>query len=249
MKNSQISLASTAAMVLLAILLTFAGTRVALSAYIVEDDPQSSSLGGKAVDLEQLSHFDKIDVQGNADLEIIKGDQWSVTVSIDEEQRDMLRAYVEDNRLVLASHNGKSKGNWGWFSDDATRFSAKVTMPAIEQVDARGKMKISLAGFNAERLGVNISGAVSFEGNNSKFHQLSLVAKGMGHFDFGDVDVNNATVKSAGATNVSLNMTGGALTGKVSGMSNVSYSGTVSEESLEISGMAEIAKSKRKSKK
>ncbi|MFK8019311.1 MAG: DUF2807 domain-containing protein [Pseudomonadales bacterium] len=242
MKNSQISVVTIAVVVLLAILATFAGTRVALSSYVVEDEPQSRPLGGKAVDLEQLSHFDKIEINGNADLQILRGDQWSVTVSIDEEQRDMLRAYVEDNRLVLATHNGSTKRGWNWLSDDATHFSAKVTMPAIEQVDARGKMKISLAGFEAEYLDVNISGAVSFEGNNSQFQQLSLVAKGMGNFDFGDVEVNTATVKSAGATNVSLNMTGGALTGKVSGMSNVSYSGTVSEESLEISGMAEITK-------
>jgi hypothetical protein len=54
------------------------------------------------------------------------------------------------------------------------------------------------------------------------------------------VPVTDVEIDASGASNVTLRMAGGRLTGDMSGTANLEYYGTVSEERVERSGVVNV---------
>jgi hypothetical protein len=183
-----------------------------------------------------LTDFDRIDVEGQWQVTLERGDAWSVAVETPAEILENVRVDRDGDELSISY-----EGGWcgGCFSDGNV-LKATITMPAIESLDLSGATQLSFSGFDGRSLSVDVSGAVALRGASSRFDMLSLDLSGAGSVDLSDVRVTDANVDVSGASNVNLQMAGGRLTGDMSGTSNLEYSGTVSEERVEKSGFVNV---------
>ena len=183
-----------------------------------------------------LTDFDRIDVEGQWQVTIERGNSWSVAVETPVEILDNVQVEREGDELSISYEGGWCAGCFR----DGNALKATITMPDIESLDLSGATQLSFSGFDGRSLSLDVSGAVALRGVSSRFDTLGLDLSGAGSVDFSDVRVTDANVDISGASNVKLQMAGGRLTGDVSGTANLEYSGTVSEERVEKSGFVNV---------
>jgi hypothetical protein len=182
------------------------------------------------------SGFDRVDVSGQWDITLERGDAWRVAVEVPAELADDVAVELAGDELSLSLERGWWPGGFG----GGNELRATVTMPALEALDLSGATNLRFSGFDGAELSVDMSGAGDVRGNASRFDRLTLDMSGAGNADFGDVTVTDADVDVSGAGNVRLRMAGGRLTGDMSGAGNLEYSGPVREESVNRSGWVNV---------
>lgn len=180
--------------------------------------------------------FDGVEIDGQWQVVLERGDAWSVTVEMPAEVAADIEVEREGATLSLDMARG------GWFGDfgAGNGLEATITMPALRQLDLSGAADVSFSGFDGAELSLELSGAGQVRGVGSRFDELTLDLSGFGNVDLVDVPVTDADVDISGAGNVKLRMAGGRLTGDVSGAGNLEYYGPVSEQSVQSSGLANI---------
>jgi hypothetical protein len=170
-----------------------------------------------------LTDFNRIDVNGAVDLEITQGDHYSVNVAGDDDAAQEYAMRVRGHELVI-DFPGTDKKFW---KDDLWKDrKIKITMPALEKLEAKGAGKIELHEFHsddielevfgafkvkgnihAQRLDINVSGASSIElqGDSKK---MNAIITGTSSFDAYDFEVIDATVEANGVSHAKVNVTG-----------------------------------------
>ncbi|MFW6289067.1 MAG: hypothetical protein ACOC2Q_04735, partial [Spirochaetota bacterium] len=63
---------------------------------------------------------------------------------------------------------------------------------------------------------------------------------GAANVDFSSAEVVNASVEMDGASNLSITMAGGSLTGALRGVGNVTYGGEISREAIRVEGLGRV---------
>jgi hypothetical protein len=180
--------------------------------------------------------FDGIEIAGQWQVVLARGDAWRVSVEMPAELAPAVAVELEEDSLSLDVASG------GWFGgfDDDERLEATITMPALRQLEMSGASNVSFSGFDGAALTIDLSGAGNLRGAASRFDALTLDLSGVGNADLADVTVTDADVDVSGAGNVKLRMAGGRLTGDVSGAANLEYFGPVSEQSVQQSGFVNV---------
>ena len=183
------------------------------------------------------ANFDSIEVSGEWQVTIERGDAWRVAVDAPAEIVDDLGVEQDGDRLELKIDGGSWFGGFGRSNDGP---AVTITMPALESIVLSGASQVSFAGFEGDRLSIASSGASEVRATASRFDVLSLQISGAGNTDLGGISVTNADVSVSGAANVTLNMAGGRLTGDMSGAGNLAYRGAVTEQSIDTSGFVNV---------
>jgi hypothetical protein len=199
-------------------------------------DPAPDLSGERTSRTYEHSGFDRIDVNGQWEVVVQRGDAWRVTVDMPAELVADVEVDVEGDELSLRVARGWWFGGFG----DGNGLKATITMPTLRSLDLSGASAVSFSGFDGAALSLDMSGAGQLRGSASRFDQLTLDMSGAGNVDLDDVTVTNADVDVSGAGNVTLRMGGGRLTGDMSGAGNLEYFGTVSEQSVTSSGFVNI---------
>lgn len=197
--------------------------------------------GERATRTYDFADFDGVNVAGQWQVTIERGDAWRVSVDVPAEVADLVRVERKGDALDLAyafRFGGFTRG----FGDvDRQRpFQATITMPALEALSLKGASQLSFSGFEGSALSLNVSGAVVLTGAASRFDTLTLDLSGAGSVNLADVPVTDANVDISGAASVTLRMAGGRLSGDLSGTANLEYYGTVSQENIDRSGFVNV---------
>jgi hypothetical protein len=207
---------------------------------VAEPAPELS--GERAPLSYDYSGFTGVDVMGQWQVAIERGDAWRVAIEAPVELLDDIEVELEGDELSFGY-----KGGWcaGCFRDsntlrDGDTLKATVTMPELESLDLSGVTKLSFSGFDGASLSLDVSGASELRGAASRFDSLLLDKSGVGNLDLGGVTVTNAEVDISGAGNVTLRMGGGRLIGDMSGFGSLEYYGTASEQTVESSGFVNV---------
>jgi hypothetical protein len=199
-------------------------------------EPMPELTGERASRTFDYSGFADVDVNGQWDVALERGDTWRVAIDVPAELVEDVTVELEGNELSL----GFERGWWpAGFSAD-NDLAATITMPTLASLDLSGASTVRFSGFEGAALSIDLSGAGDLRGRASRFERLSLDLSGAGNADFSEVPVTDADVDVSGAGNVRLRMAGGRLTGEMSGAGNLDYYGTVSEESIERSGWVNV---------
>jgi hypothetical protein len=199
------------------------------------EPPQLS--GERTMKTYDITDFDGVDVDGQWQVTIERGDAWRVSVEMPTELVDQVRVRRGEGGALQLGYDGP------WFgpldSDDGA-LQATITMPALATLRTSGMSQLAFSGFDGSSLSLDASGAGNIRGAASRFDSLLLDMSGFGNIDFSDVAFANADVDLKGFGNVTLRMAGGWLRGDLSGVGSLEYYGTVSEESVEKSGFGSI---------
>ena len=230
MRNSQRAVAAVLGVIVALMIVAAIWVRVTA--------PQLPQLSGerttKTYDYED---FRGVEVDGQWQVTIERGDDWRVSVEAPAEVIDEVRVQRQSDGDAV-----DLEGPW-WLavaSREGPALQATITMPALESLDVSGTSILSFSGFDGGTLTLDLSGAGQLRGTASRFDRLMLDMSGALQIDLSDVPVTDAEVDLSGAGNVKLQMAGGRLTGDVSGAANLEYSGAVSEETIDRSGFVNI---------
>ena len=229
MRNSQ--------RVVLAVIGGIAAVILAMAIWVRFAAPSVPDLSGERTgQTYDFADFQGVEVGGQWQVTIERGDVWRVAVDAPAELIENIRVRTDGNSL-----HREYEGPW-WFADagDEDALNATITMPALESLDISGAAMVRFTGFEGRMLSMDVSGAGDIRGAASRFDELTLDVSGAVNVDLSDVLVTNAEVDISGVGNVTLRMAGGRLTGDLSGPTNLEYFGTVSEESLDVSGFSNV---------
>lgn len=163
-----------------------------------------------------LSGFDAIAINGQADIEIYQGTEWSVRVVANEMVFDYLNYRVVDGSvLVLETLNH--------VNIVAEEYDIYITLPVLTDITVNGAADMSLKrGYSADKnLRVLVNGAGDLDISSVEVPALSVELKGAG-----DIDLHSIKV--------------GRLRVDVKGAGDVEVSGKADEASFSVSGAGAI---------
>ena len=229
MKRSQIALLSVTGILAGIVVATVVSARIALfsdrTAFVGEAQVSESN---------ELRGFREIEVAGNWQVNLSRGDDWQTDLSYPAGFEDRVEVHVVGDRLRLGIQSDS------WMDDPDIVPSADIVMPELEEVDVKGSAKLDLAGFSGRRLEIDIAGASQLTGRDGHFDALELSVAGASYIDLRGIAVTDADIDLAGASKVTLTMNGGALSGFIAGAGSVEYYGSVSAETVQIAGFARV---------
>jgi len=174
--------------------------------------------------------FDRVEVNGSSDVDIVVGKERSVMVTGDTALLDRVRVDVTDGVLTLDGPDGI----WGWTASDV---HYAITVPALTDLELSGSGDISVTGVDSSALGVELSGSgdIQLAGTTD---ELRLEIDGSGRIEAARLAAHDATVDLSGSGDVTVNADT-TLDVEVSGSGEVTYLGTASV-STEMSGSGEV---------
>lgn len=182
--------------------------------------------------------FDKIEVAGAYDIQVVEGDKPSVTATGGEAILDETEVVVEDGTLQIRPK--KENGfRWNW---KGTKVKFTITAAALRGValagsgdvnidkvsgdfegELAGSGSLKMASVDANNLKLSIAGSGDASGAG-KANNLELEIAGSGNVDIGGLAAKTADLSIAGSGNIGANV---SETAKVSiaGSGNVKVSG------------------------
>jgi Putative auto-transporter adhesin, head GIN domain len=208
-----------------------AGLLIALLAGCVAPDINVETITGSGnltTKTYDLAGFSQINVNNAAQVEVTRGDAYSVVVEIDDNLESRLEVSVTGNIL----HIGLANGSYRNFT-----FRAKVTMPKLIAVTLNGASTLTgeLAG---EDLAVDLNGASKLTLTGTA-GGMTVTANGASRALLSGLAAGDVEVDANGASHIEIN-TNGAVTGKANGASVITVTGTPTSVSVQTEGAARV---------
>jgi len=185
----------------------------------------SGNLVSRSFDLDG---FSRIDASQGAQVEVTRGDAFSVDVEVDDNVASKLDLSVSGDTLRIAL-DVDSQVN--------VTFRVRVTMPELTRVTLNGGSKLQgeLAG---ENLAVNLNGGsqATLTGTAGR---VAIDVNGGSKALLGDLVAGDVELTANGGSHVEVNSSG-RVSGKASGGSSVTVAGSPTSVDVEASGGASV---------
>ncbi len=178
-----------------------------------------------------IQGFSAIDAGYGFSLDVTQGDEYSISVSVDDNVLDRLNVRKDGDALIISLDSG------GY-----TRMNlvARITMSSLNSVEFSGGTRGEISGFTSTHdFNVDLSGGswAIIEGSAG---DLVIDASGGSHFDFSEFTVNDADVELSGGSNGSVYV-GGRLDADLSGGAHLDYYGDPELGNIETSSASTIS--------
>ena len=238
MKPSQIALLSMLGIVVG----TMVVAAVALRMNFGSSRPADFDPGEMVAVSTEHTGFNEIEINGMWRVDITQGDEWRVDLSYPEGYRDDVEASVRGERLRLHGTGIRP----GLRSDrSGAELAVDIVVPALRALEVAGGSQVRMSGFQGDRLAIDVAGAVELVARDGRYELLDLTVAGASNIKLRGIVVTDARVDLAGASDVTLTMDGGELSGSLAGAGRVGYAGTVSRETIEIAGVGWVGPANR----
>ncbi|KXK01564.1 MAG: hypothetical protein UZ17_ACD001001790 [Acidobacteria bacterium OLB17] len=177
-----------------------------------------------------VADFDRLEVSGVFDVEVTRGDAYSVEVTADDNILPLIRTEVDDRTLSIFADAKISK---------SSKLRVVITAPNIEYAETSGVSKLVLNDVSNESLSLRASGASSITASGTT-GSLSVDISGASKAESSKLSAKRATVETSGASNACINATD-ALDAHASGASHIKYIGSPGSLEMDRSGAATIS--------
>ncbi len=230
MKTSNRILSITGIVIAIILLLSVIGSRILLNRYTDSYNSGEINYTGIDIDYKEIVDFSGLNVTGDWDITLNKGDSFSISINGRKGTKDPYKIYKKGTTLFLTENTDL---------DLNSKLRVNITMPEIKEVYSKGGLKLSLTDFYEPELILNLTGGSWVDGSNCEFTNFHLTSAGAINLEFDNILTENTEVQLTGAGNIELNMKGGSLTGNASGAMNIEYFGNAREE-IKVAGLANI---------
>lgn len=177
-----------------------------------------------------VADFDKLDVSGVFDVEVSRGEGFSVEVIADDNLLPLIRTEVDGDTLSIYSDGKISK---------SSQLRVVITAPNIREVKATGVSKVMLNDVKNDELSLDASGAskITVSGSTAS---LTIDISGASKVLGSDLVSKQATVETSGASSADIKVSD-ALNAHASGASHIRYIGSPGIIDVDRSGAATIS--------
>lgn len=177
-----------------------------------------------------VADFSKLKVGGVFDVDVSRGDKYSVEVIADDNLLPLIRTEVGGDTLSIYSDGKISK---------SSQLRVVLTAPDIRKVKASGASKVLLKDVSNDELALNASGAskITVSGSTAS---LTIDVSGASKVLGSDLDSKQATVETSGASSADIKVSD-ALNAHASGASHIRYIGSPRTLDVDRSGAATVS--------
>jgi len=137
-------------------------------------DPETRTL--------ELSDFDEVDVGGAFEVHVTRGDEYRVTVTIDDNLWDLLEADVEGGALTF---------DWKESVEPDVDAVIEITAPTLRGLDVHGAAEVTIEDFRGKRFEFGVSGAGDLE-MDGEVDELEIAVSGAGEIDTRKLEARHA---------------------------------------------------------
>jgi hypothetical protein len=165
-----------------------------------------------------LSGFTRINVRFAMEVEIVKSDSYSVSVSGSDMLVDNIDVSLEGDRLII----GYKLNLISFFTAPFTRAHARITLPELRELNITGAVRGTVKGFDSPGdFALSVAGASRLDISDMSSGSMKWDISGASHIDgqvkiAGDVDI-----RVAGATRVELKGSAQDLNIEATGASHI----------------------------
>ena len=177
-----------------------------------------------------VADFNKLKVGGVFDVEVSRGDKYSVEVIADDNLLPFIRTEVDGDTLSIYSDAKISK---------SSQLRVVITAPDIRKVKATGASKVLLKDVSNEELALNASGASKITASGSTA-LLTIDVSGASKVLGSDLASKQATVETSGASSADIKVSD-SLNAHASGASHIRYVGSPGTLDVDRSGAATVS--------
>lgn len=196
-----------------------------------------------------LDNFTSVNIDSTCDVKIMRGDYFTVQVTVDDNILPYVEAYVSGNILHIELASG--------FSYQSMDFQATVVMPQLTYLEVDGVSTADVSGFtstgtfravidgvsraeidliSSQDINCEVNGTSHLEITSlSSNGDLTLICDGVSTADLRGVALTNGSILVDGVSDAYVDVSG-CLNGNVAGLSTLHYSGSPNLGSLVISG-------------
>jgi hypothetical protein len=186
--------------------------------------------GVAKIEQRNIDDFQKVDVSGAMNVEVIADKDFNVTVEADDNLLGQIRTELDGDTLKVYSKGRISP---------KTKITVKISMPNLDGIEVSGASNVTASNLKNDDLEINLSGAsklkIDGKTTNAKFD-----VSGASKFDGENLEIENAEIDNSGASNVLVSVTKN-LTADTSGASRVTYIGNPAVEK-NVSGASSVVK-------
>lgn len=224
---------------------------------------QAQWWGGKGIEgngnmntiQREVGSFDKVNVGGFFDVELVAGDEGTITLEGESNLLDYIITEVQGNALKIKVEKGKSL-------KPSNRMMIKVTVPFrdLDEVTLAGSGDvISSALIKANNFHTAVAGSgdliLEVEANtidsrvagsgdltlSGSTRDLEASVAGSGDIHASKLDAKNVDARVAGSGDISVRCSD-SLKARVSGSGDIEYSGNPSKQDTKVSGSGDISR-------
>ncbi len=131
-----------------------------------------------------LKDFNRVELRAAADVDITVGENYSVTISGDEDMIEEIEVIVRRGRLIIKRKNEDDRRFFNWSSEGY--MEAVITMPTIEGMEINGAGDTIIRGVDSDELELSINGSGNLD-VSGKTNSLDASINGSGDIDMGEV--------------------------------------------------------------
>lgn len=206
------------------------------------------------------ANFDKVDVSGVIDVEILQGDNYEVYLRAHKKLDKHIVVEKESDVLKIRRDDKHANYSIGFLEGGSGRYGTPqlfITMPLLDKVNARGQSDVNVKNFEQSKLEINTSGQSDLIAENieiahvdvdmhgqsdvyvkGKSDRLVLDGSGQTYYNGKKHQLETAFVELSGQSDASLNIEK-ELQADLNGQSDLEYWGNPKVQHS-ISGQADI---------
>lgn len=144
-----------------------------------------------------MTKFDRVVVEGEAEVEFVQDEERSVVVEAEDNIIDRVVTKVENGALVLGT-----KGDA--ILDPTLPIAIRVSGPDLGQISLQGSGSFACETLSSDELGVHVGGSGAIRIESLTSDTLSLQMSGSGEIAIGDLDGEDVEVEMTGSGGISV---------------------------------------------
>lgn len=232
MKTSNKILFITGIIIVVIIFVSIIGSRIFFNKFTNSYERGEFNYSNIKTEYKDITDFTSLDVTGNWDVTISRGDSYNIIIHSTEGPEKMYEIERKGDTLFVKENQNLNINK---------KLTMEILMPVIRKINSKGGIKLFLTEFREHELSINLTGGAWVNGSDCEFENLLLTSAGAINLEFENISTVNVDAQLSGAGNLLFNMAGGTLSGNAAGAVNIEYIGTARQEIL-AAGLVNISR-------
>jgi hypothetical protein len=177
-----------------------------------------------------VSNFERVDLRGIGNLEIVQGDEESLTITADDNLMQYITTEMEDDTLVIGMKPNLSL-------DPSRTIEYKLVLKSVSSVVLSGFGNIVSEGLTGEDLEVKLHGSGDIRLGTLESETLLVRISGFGDFEAQSISADKPTLEITGSGDINVDeLAAKTLAVKISGFGDANLSGTTVDQDVMLTG-------------
>lgn len=189
-----------------------------------------SGSGEVITESRDVRNFERVDLQGIGNLEIVQGDEESLTITADDNLMQYITTEVVGDTLEIGMKPNLSL-------DPTKTIEYKLILKSVSSIALSGFGNIDSEGLTSDKLEIKLAGSGDIFLGTLESETLLVRISGFGDFDAQTITADKPTLEITGSGDIDVNeLTAKELAVKISGFGDADLRGTTVEQDVQLLG-------------